>query len=31
MADLWQEALILTLMGCGAILLAARLFVKSSR
>ena len=29
MADLWREALILTLMGCGAILLAARLFVKS--
>jgi hypothetical protein len=30
MADLWGEALVLTAMGCGAILLAARLFVKSS-
>jgi len=31
MTDLWREALILTVMGCGAILVAARLFVKSSR
>jgi ABC-2 type transport system permease protein len=28
MGDLWSEALVLTLMGCAAILLAARLFVK---
>jgi ABC-2 type transport system permease protein len=29
MADLWREAVILTVMGCAAILLAARMFVKS--
>ncbi len=29
--DLWGEALILTAMGCAAILIAARLFVKSAR
>ncbi|MFZ0272639.1 MAG: ABC transporter permease [Acidobacteriaceae bacterium] len=28
MGELWSEALVLTLMGCAAILLAARLFVK---
>lgn len=30
MGDLWVDALVLTLMGCGAILLAARQFVKQS-
>ena len=30
LADLWREAAILTLMGCAAILLAARQFVKQS-
>jgi ABC-2 type transport system permease protein len=28
LADLWPDATVLTVMGCAAILLAARLFVK---